>query len=78
METKLTIHVNRGVIASATKYAKLHGVSLSALIEDYILALATSDELDVPRTPIQKQSTQVSPPQVPLEQMKRNLEDKFA
>jgi hypothetical protein len=36
METKLTLRLNDNVIERAKKYARLHNISLSRLIESYL------------------------------------------
>jgi hypothetical protein len=44
MTTKLTITIDDSVIATAKKYAKSHGKSLSAIIENYLKSISTKDK----------------------------------
>jgi len=44
MITKLTITIDDSVIATAKKYAKSQGKSLSAIIENYLKAISTKDK----------------------------------
>ncbi len=39
MDTKLTLSVDKNIIEKAKKYAKMHKVSLSWLIESYLALL---------------------------------------
>lgn len=43
MTTKLTLSIDESVIIVAKKYAKINGKSLSNLVENYLLTLATSE-----------------------------------
>lgn len=38
--SKLTLSVNEEVVNEAKRYAKVHGVSISALVETYLKAIA--------------------------------------
>ncbi|OYQ33196.1 hypothetical protein CHU92_13510 [Flavobacterium cyanobacteriorum] len=40
MNTKLTLNVDKDIIEEAKAYAKMHKVSLSALIENYLASLS--------------------------------------
>jgi hypothetical protein len=51
MTTKLTLTIEERVIKTAKKYAQKKGRSLSALIENYLKALATEDSLAGEMTP---------------------------
>ena len=44
METKLTIRLNKGVIAKAKEYAQEHQISLSKLIESYLDSITKQDK----------------------------------
>jgi hypothetical protein len=44
METKLTIRLNKGVIAKAKEYAQKHQISLSKLIESYLDSITKQDK----------------------------------
>ncbi len=44
MNTKLTLNIDQNVIEEAKSYAKNHRVSLSKLIENYLLSLTNKNE----------------------------------
>lgn len=44
MNTKLTLNINEQVISTAKMYAKSNSVSLSKLIENYLLTLTSKTE----------------------------------
>ena len=44
MNTKLTLNIDQSVIEEAKFYAKNHRVSLSKLIENYLLSLTNKNE----------------------------------
>ncbi|KGO84588.1 DUF6364 family protein [Flavobacterium suncheonense] len=44
MNTKLTLNIDQSVIEDAKFYAKNHRVSLSKLIENYLLSLTNKNE----------------------------------
>ena len=44
MRTKLTLTVDNSVINSAKEYAREHGESLSAIVEDYFKSITTEKE----------------------------------
>ncbi|HRG58029.1 MAG TPA: DUF6364 family protein [Bacteroidia bacterium] len=46
MTTKLTITIDHSVIATAKKYAKNQGKSLSAIIENYLKSISTKEKTD--------------------------------
>lgn len=48
MTTKLTLTVEKSVIEKAKHYARQNGKSLSGLVEDYLAALITEQESDLP------------------------------
>lgn len=50
METKLTLRLNEEVIGRAKRYARQHKVSLSKLIENYLLSVTRQREEKVPTT----------------------------
>lgn len=54
MSTKLTLSIEAHVIEKAKKYAKAKGVSLSHLIENYLMSLTkdTSNRVEEPLTPL--------------------------
>lgn len=52
MDTKLTLIVDKTVIANAKKYAKSHKISLSKLIESYLASLTTQKRHEVKITPL--------------------------
>ncbi len=43
MTTKLTLSIDESVILVAKKYAKMNGKSLSHLIENYLIALSSTE-----------------------------------
>ena len=46
MTTKLTLTIDDSVIAVAKKYAKSKGKSLSDIVENYLMTLATKENRD--------------------------------
>lgn len=44
MDTKLTIRLNKGVIAKAKEYAQKHQISLSKMIESYLDSITKQDK----------------------------------
>jgi hypothetical protein len=56
MKTRLTIRLRKDVLNRANEYARLHHISLSALIESYLenvtKTIVTTDELEL--TPLVK------------------------
>jgi hypothetical protein len=44
MDTKLTLKLSADVISKAKEYARLHKVSLSKMIETYLLSLTDKNE----------------------------------
>lgn len=54
MDTKLTLSVNKDVIESAKIYAKMHKVSLSQIIENYLLTLTREDKSNLEPSPLIK------------------------
>lgn len=44
MEKKLTLHLSKEVIDQAKKYAREHQVSLSYLVENYLLKITSSSQ----------------------------------
>ncbi len=46
MDTKLTLKLNKNIIEQAKKYAKQQNISLSKMIENYLLALTKNDDKD--------------------------------
>lgn len=43
MNTKLTLNIDQNIIEEAKSYAKNNSVSLSKLIENYLLSITTKD-----------------------------------
>ena len=52
MNTKLTLNIDQNVIEKAKFYAKDHSVSLSKLIENYLLSLINRSEEKVKISPL--------------------------
>jgi hypothetical protein len=52
METKLTIRLNKGVIAKAKEYAQEHQISLSKLIESYLDSITKQDKTNNEISPL--------------------------
>jgi hypothetical protein len=44
MDSRLTLHLNKEVIDQAKKYAREHQVSLSTLVEHYLLKITSSSQ----------------------------------
>jgi hypothetical protein len=49
---KLTLSVDDGVVASAKRYAKLRGVSVSKLVETYLAAMAEPPAAETGNAPV--------------------------
>jgi hypothetical protein len=55
MNTKLTLTIEQTIIEKAKKYAKVKGRSLSDIIENYLKAITTEDNIEsIDLTPIVK------------------------
>lgn len=54
MDKKLTLSLNQKIIDNAKVYAKLNNISLSKLIESYLLALTKKEGKQVEITPLVK------------------------
>ena len=52
MDAKLTLSVDKNIIEKAKKYAKMHKVSLSWLIESYLALLTQQRKNDIELTPL--------------------------
>jgi uncharacterized protein DUF6364 len=52
MDAKLTLSVDKNIIKKAKKYAKMHNVSLSWLIESYLTLLTQKKKSDIELTPL--------------------------
>jgi len=52
MDTKLTLSVDKTIIEKAKKYAKMHNVSLSRIIESYLALLTQKQKNDIELTPL--------------------------
>jgi hypothetical protein len=50
--SKLTLSVDGGVVARAKRYAKARGVSISKMVETYLIAVAEPPARDPVDTPI--------------------------
>jgi hypothetical protein len=57
METKLTLKLDKTVIYSAKKYAKKHNRSLSRMVENYFISLASESSFPKKHSPIVKSLT---------------------
>jgi len=56
MDTKLTLKLDQSIIESAKNYAKAHQISLSKLIETYLLNITTQKIISEKKiTPLVKQ-----------------------
>jgi len=54
MDTKLTLSVDKDVIEKAKSYAKQHKVSLSQIIENYLLTLTRKEKSALEPSPLIK------------------------
>ncbi|MFZ4463474.1 MAG: DUF6364 family protein [Bacteroidales bacterium] len=52
MDTKLTIRLNKGVIAKAKEYAQEHQISLSKMIESYLDSITKQDKTNNEISPL--------------------------
>ncbi len=61
MNTKLTLSIDKGVIEQAKSYAKDNSVSLSTLIENYLISLTSKKETERKVSPLVESLTGVIP-----------------
>lgn len=54
MDTKLTLKLDQNIIEKAKGYAKLHGTSLSKIIENYLLKITNDNQEKDKITPLVK------------------------
>ncbi len=54
MDTKLTLRLEQNIIEKAKGYARLHGTSLSAIIENYLQKITDDKEEKEKITPLVK------------------------
>lgn len=59
MDSKLTLKLNKNVIEQAKRFAKQNNISLSRLIENYLLAITKHKEEDQEISPLVKSLTGV-------------------
>lgn len=59
MDTKLTLRLERTIIEKAKNYARLHGTSLSSLIENYLEKITNDDEEREKITPLVKSLSRI-------------------
>jgi len=59
MNTKLTLNIDQNIIEEAKSYAKNNSVSLSKLIENYLLSLTTKDSKKTKISPLVESLTGV-------------------
>ena len=59
MNTKLPLHLDKGVIDQAKDYAKDNRVSLSKLIESYLISLTSSPKKKIKISPLVQSLTGV-------------------
>ena len=81
MNTKLTLTLDKQVIARAKKYAGRKGQSLSKIVENYLKALSSGgDEPRIELTPIVKSlrgSFKAEPDMDYKEELKKGLSEKY-
>jgi hypothetical protein len=61
MNTKLTLNLDKGVIAEAKTYAKSHNVSLSKLIENYLNSITRESKKKSSVSPLVESLTGIIP-----------------
>ncbi|MFA9189225.1 DUF6364 family protein [Flavobacterium magnesitis] len=59
MNTKLTLNIDQNIIEEAKSYAKNNSVSLSKLIENYLLSITTKDSKKTKISPLVESLTGV-------------------
>ncbi len=59
MDTKLTLKLDNSIIEQAKKYAKENNISLSKLIETYLLAVTTKKKKSIKISPLVQSLTGV-------------------
>lgn len=64
MNTKLTLNIDRDIIEKAKLYAKNQQVSLSNLVENYLLSLSKSSKNESSVTPLVESLTGIIPSDV--------------
>ena len=58
METRLTLKLNESVIEKAKEYAKMHNISLSKMVEQYLSSIVVKSEVspkEIELTPLVKE-----------------------
>ncbi|MES2765152.1 MAG: DUF6364 family protein [Bacteroidota bacterium] len=63
MNTKLTLNIDQNIIEEAKSYAKNHSVSLSKLIENYLLSLTKKNGEKSKVSPLVESLTGIIPPE---------------
>ncbi len=76
MDTKLTVRVQRHLLANAKRYAQAHQTTLTELISTFLEQLPfESDVLD--HAPVVRRLTGSLSPDASIEDYKKHLEDKY-
>ena len=74
--SKLTLSVDDRVVASAKRYAKQHGLSVSAIVEAYLAAVANAEVLAERDAPILR-SVRGSLKKADLKEYRKHLASKY-
>lgn len=45
METRLTLKINNSIVEKAKEYARLHNISLSTMVERYLKAMVSDNDI---------------------------------
>ena len=76
MNTKLTLNIDKQIIEEAKHYARVHGVSLSKLIETYLDSVTRRSQKKSNVTPLVESLTGIIPNEYDEKQDYRNFIDK--
>ena len=74
--SKLTLSVDKNVVSQARRYAKLHGVSVSQMVEAYLATVAAPPNGGLRKSPI-LQSLRGSLKKANIEDYRRHLAAKY-
>ncbi len=76
MDTKLTVRVQRRLLANAKRYAKAHQTTLTELISVFLQQFPNEAEV-LDHAPLVRQMTGLLSPEASMDDYKKHLEDKY-
>lgn len=77
METKLTVRVDRDLIQSAKRYANRQGITLSQLINNYLRAIAITQDEPFTETPLLHRLSGILPANASMQEYQNHLMEKY-